>query len=171
MSNGSRRGQSGFDRPRTSILKQCFWFSFIMLIIYMTARIILFLYFQLIWFYYNVIYPGLFKPIWFYHNYIYPGVYNVIWFYYNYIYPGFYKAIAPTEVKILLCLAITAVISDLFRRIFFATIRRTVSESTESTEMMNGAVYPSKVTVFLDSNQRRTESQSSDTTEFPSGDV
>ena len=172
MSNGSRRSQSGFDRLRTTILKQFFWFSFIMLIIYMTARIILFLYFQLIWFYYNVIYPGLFKPIWFYHNFIYPGVYDVIWFYYNYIYPGFYKVLAPTEVKILLCLAITAAISDLIRRIFFATNRRrTVSESMEPTELLNGAVHPSKVATFLDSNRRRTESQSSDTTEFQNGDV
>ena len=187
MSNSSRRGQFGFGRPRTTILKQCFWFSFIMLMIYITTRIILFLYFQLVWFYYNVIYPSLFKPVWFYHNviypslfkpvwfyhnYIYPGFYLFIWFYHNYIYPGFYKVLAPTEVKILLCLAITATVSDLIRRIFFATSRRrTVSESTEPTELLNGAVHPSKVTSFLDSNRRRTESQSSDTTDFPNGDV
>ena len=46
-----------------------------------------------------------------------------------------------------------------------------MSESTEPTELLNGAVHPSKVTTCLDSNRRRTESQSSDATEFRNGDV
>ena len=77
-----------------------------------------------------------------YFNFIYPGFFKAIWYYHNYIYPGFYKVIAPMEVKIVLCIVITAALSDLIRRFFIApNRRRTVSQSSESTELLNGDVH------------------------------
>ena len=122
MSNNSFMDRSGFlDKPRTTIRKTCFWFSLALGLIFITLKMILYLYF-------NVIYPGFFKLIWFYHN---------------YIYPGFFKITAPTEVKMLLCLAILAALSDYINRIFFGTSRRprTVSEPSDSTEFLNGEVH------------------------------
>ena len=76
-----------------------------------------------------------------YFNYIYPGFYKAIWCYHNYIYPGFYKIIAPTEMKLVLCIVITAALSDLIRRVLLApNRRRTISHTSKSTELLNGDV-------------------------------
>ena len=62
--------------------------------------------------------------------------------YYHYIYPGFFKVIAPLEMKLLLCIVITAALLDVIHRFIIAPKRRrTVSNTMESTEYLNGDLH------------------------------